>query len=126
MPVCPIAPIQARPQVTLTEWAVFEVPRNGTEKPWTRHLAGWSCEDRHGQVSSAVQSFDPATGKCVTRSGRVYQLRGRPGLCGDGRYVWQVWMARDSLTQCRDVTSEVVQALRGPTSPLEDAPGASS
>lgn len=112
MPVWPITPIDSRPSVTLTEWAVFEVPHLGPDKPWTRHLAGWSCEDRQGQVSSAVQAFDPATGKCITRSGRVYQLRGRPGLCGDGRYVWGVWMERDGLKEARDVTAEVQLAIQ--------------
>lgn len=112
MPVRSIAPIDSRPSVTLTGWAVFEVPRNGPDQPWTRHLAGWSCEDQQGQVSSAVQRFDPATGKCVTRSGRVYLLRGRPGLGGDALYVWGVWMRRDELEESRDVTNEVVEQMQ--------------
>lgn len=111
MPVWPIACIESRPSVTLTEWAVFEVSRHGPEQPWTRHLAGWACEDHQGQVSSAVQSFDPTTGKCITRSGRVYQLKGRPGLCADGLYVWQTWMAREGLKAAQDVTREVLQSI---------------
>jgi hypothetical protein len=86
MPVWKISSIEDRPQVTLEEWAVFEVPLNGPDQPLTRHLAGRSCEDCQGQVSSPVLAFDPNSGAFRTRSGRVYRLVGLPGLCADGSY----------------------------------------
>jgi hypothetical protein len=107
MTVWTIAPVELRPDVTLESWAVFEVPLNGPDQPWTRHLAGYSLEDGQGQVCSAVESFDPATGQCVTRSGRVYRLRGRPGLGQDAEYVWRRWKRIASITEERDVTKEV-------------------
>ena len=111
MPVWPIEPIEDHPSVTLRSWAAFEVPLHGHDQPWTRHLAGYSCEDRQGQVCSPVQSFDPATGQCVTRSGRVYLLQGRPGLDQDPEYVWRRWKRIADITQERDVTQEVFEAV---------------
>jgi hypothetical protein len=112
MPVWSIDTIKIRPTVTLTDWAVFEVPLRGSDQPWTRHLAGWSCEDHHGQVCSAVERFDPRTASCVTESGRVYRLRGNPGLNGDAEYVWNRWKAIAGITEEREVTQEVVESLR--------------
>jgi hypothetical protein len=109
--VWPIAPVDERPDVTLTDWAAFEVPLNGVDQPWTRHLAGWSCEDTQGQVCSAIESFDPATGQCVTSSGRVYRLKGRPGLCSDASYVWRRWKRIASVEDERNVTGSVFQAM---------------
>lgn len=48
MPVWSIDSIEDRPDVTLRDWAAFEVPLHGPDLPWTRHLAGWSCEDQQG------------------------------------------------------------------------------
>lgn len=112
MSVWSIAPVELRPDVTLESWAVFEVPLNGPEQPWTRHLAGYSLEDGQGQVCSAVESFDPATGQCITSSGRVYRLRGRPGLGPDAAYVWRRWKRIASITEERDVTREVFAELK--------------
>lgn len=111
MTVWTIAPVELRPDVTLESWAVFEVPLNGVDQPWTRHLAGYSLEDGQGQVCSAVESFDPASGQCVTRSGRVYRLRGRPGLGQDAEYVWRRWKRIASIPEERDVTKEVFDAM---------------
>jgi hypothetical protein len=111
MTVWAIRPITERPQVTLQDWAAFEVPLNGPGEQWTRHLVGWACEDGQGQVCSAVQQFDPATGRCVTSSGRVYRVRGNPGLRQDAEYVWQRWMKIANVQQQRDVTNEVFNAI---------------
>lgn len=112
MSVWSIDSIEDRPDVTLRDWAVFEVPLNGPGQPWTRHLAGWSCEDQQGQVCSAVQQFDPRTASCLTESGRVYRLLGRPGLNADAEYVWNRWKRIAGLTDEREVTKEIADALR--------------
>lgn len=114
MPVWPVDSIHERPHVTLRNWAAFEVPLNGTDGPWTRHLAGWSCEDAQGQVCSAVQLFDPASGQCVTQSGRIYRLLGPPGLSADAEYVWRRWKDIWEIQEHRDVTQDVVAAMREP------------
>lgn len=111
MTVWTIAPVELRPDVTLESWAVFDVPLNGLDQPWTRHLAGYSVEDGQGQVCSPIHAFDPAAGQCVTRSGRVYRLRGRPGLGLDAEYVWRRWKRIASITEERDVTKEVFAAM---------------
>jgi hypothetical protein len=121
MTVWSIEPVEDRPDVTLRDWAVFEVPLRGSDQPWTRHLAGWSCEDQQGQVCSAVQHFDPVTASCVTESGRVYRLRGRPGLCIDASYVWNRWKRIAGVTGERDVTQEVFGAIQAATGPAEGA-----
>lgn len=112
MPVWPISPVRRRPRVALTEWAAFEVPLNGPDQPWTRHLAGWSCEGEHGQVCSPIEDFDPSAGQCVTASGRVYRLLGRPGLCADGRYVWARWKDLEGVREERDVSAAVFEAIQ--------------
>jgi hypothetical protein len=115
--VWPIQSVEDRPDVTLTDWAAFEVPLHGPAEPWTRHLAGWSCEDRHGQVCSAIESFDPATGQCVTSSGRVYRITGRPGMNADAQYVWNRWKRIAGVEQERDLTREVVLAMKAGQQP---------
>lgn len=112
MPVWSIDSIEDRPDVTLRDWAAFEVPLHGSDQPWTRHLAGWSCEDQQGQVRSRVEQFDPRTGSFLTESGRVYRLAGRPGLNADAEYVWNRWKRIASLSEEREVTKEVADALR--------------
>ena len=111
MPIWAIDPIETRPQVTLRSWAVFEVPLDGLDQPWTRHLAGFALEDRQGQVSSPVTRFDPVLGQGVTRSERVYRLLSRPGLNSDALYVWQRWKDLAGVTEDRDVTAEVRMAM---------------
>lgn len=126
MPVWSIDSIEDRPDVTLRDWAAFEVPLHGPDQPWTRHLAGWSCEDQQGQVCSAVQQFDPQKGSCLTESGRVYRLSGRPGLNADAEYVWNRWKGIAAITEQRDVTLEVSAAMKAARLSSEAARGALS
>ncbi|GAB3656394.1 hypothetical protein [Ramlibacter alkalitolerans] len=119
--IWPIQSVEDRPDVTLTDWAAFEVPLNGPNEAWTRHLAGWSCEDRHGQVCSAIESFDPTTGQCLTSSGRVYRLTGRPGMNGDAQYVWNRWKRIAGVESERDVTREVLLAMKADQNPQTPA-----
>ncbi|MDP2325372.1 MAG: hypothetical protein Q8N51_15275 [Gammaproteobacteria bacterium] len=123
MAVWKIDSVQDRPQVTLRDWAVFDVPRSDPGKPWTRHLAGWSCEDHQGQVSSAVQRFDPSTRSCITGSGRVYRLQGCPGLGSDGEYVWNRWKGIAGVTEQRNVTQAVFDAIQAARASLVVAKG---
>ena len=112
------APIADLPQLTLQEWGVFEVQLPTEAGRWTRHFVGFSNETGHGQVSSPVETFDPATRSGVTRSGRVYQLRGRPGSDLDVSYVWSCWKALNGVAAERVVNDEVLadiqRAVPGP------------
>lgn len=102
------AAVEGRPEIWLSEWQVFEVkmPR----KPHrTRHFVGWSIQDRSGMVSSQVESFDPASMRGVTGSGRVYELRGRPGWNADAEHTWRGWMRVNEVVEYADVTASLVE-----------------
>lgn len=109
MPCWSIAPVEVRPEVTLTGWQTFEVQLPGLGGQRTRHLVGYSLEDRQGQVSSPVESFSLSNCASLTRSGRAYQLLGKPGMGADAEYVWNVWKSTWKVTQegVLDVSSEV-------------------
>ena len=99
-------PVSERPEIILTYWHVFEVKLPGrTER--TRHFAGQNITDHEGRASSAIETFDPATSRGTTESGRVYELRGSTGFTGDGEYTWNRWKKINSVTVVVDVTAEV-------------------
>ena len=104
--VWPIASIAERPSVTLTDWQVFEVklPNHSSK---TRHFVGYCLEDEFGQVSSAIQQFDPITLRGATESGRIYQLQGKPGWHADADHTWKRWKRISSVTVEVDVTDSL-------------------
>lgn len=112
MNVWSTAPIANLPQLTLHAWSVFEVQLPTEAGRWTRHFVGFASETGHGQVSSAVETFDPATGSGVTRSGRVYRLRGRPGSDPNVAYVWICWKKIGGVTAEREVADEVFAEIQ--------------
>lgn len=114
MPVWQVAKVDERPSVTLRDWGVFAVPHEDSSQPPTRHLVGWAREDRQGQVSSAIQVFDPSSSSCVSASGRVYRLQGKPGVGegSDAMYVWRIWLRRMGDPAAADVTDQIVEAIR--------------
>ena len=112
MTVWTMESVSALPEATLEGWAVFEVPLNGPDEPWTRHFVGYSRQGRHGQVSSAVELFDPATSCGIPQSARVYKLAGRPGSDADSDYVWARWKSIASVTEQRDVSAEVYADIK--------------
>lgn len=113
MSVWSVASIGTRPSVTLRNWMVFECSVPGHAASRTRHLVGYACEDRQGQVSSNIEHFDPSTGSFKTASGRVYRLEGSSGLDLDAEYVLARWLRMWSVTDLVDVTSNVEQQLAG-------------
>lgn len=104
------ASVTERAELVLTDWAVFEVQLPGNPGR-TRHFAGYNISDREGRASSAITVFDPATWRGVTKSGRVYGLRGMPGLTLDGEYVWRRWLAINGVTEAVDVTNELLAMM---------------
>ena len=96
---------------TLDAWMVLEVPFDGADKPWTRHLVGFRREGCKGQVSSPVELFDPVQRRAVTRSGQVYELSGLPGINGDAFVIWGRWKHANGIAHERDVTDEVAEDL---------------
>lgn len=91
MPVWNVLPINLAPEVELTDWAVFEL-ENGD-----RHFAGYNITHSEGRASSLIVSFDKTNMTGITSSGRVYSLVGKPGIYGDGLYVWGRWCNINSV-----------------------------
>lgn len=112
-----IEDITEQPSRTLDAWMVLEVPFDGPELPWTRHLVGWRVEGGKGQVSSPIEAVDPRRRLAMTRSGRVYELRHGPGLNGDAFATWSRWKARYGLQLERDVSDEVALIFAPPSLP---------
>ena len=104
------APVSARPEIVLRDWSVFEVQLPGLTMR-TRHFAGQNVTDHEGRTSSAITTFDAATGRGITQSGRVYQLHGGTGLSGDGEYTWCRWLSINSATDVMDVTAEIKKMM---------------
>ncbi len=107
-----LEPVCRQPTKTLEAWSVYEVPFDGLDAPWTRHLVGFRLEGCKGQVSSPVEAFDPVSRRAVTRSGQVYELGVGPGLSADAFVVWSVWLHTNRIQDIRDVTDEVELLLR--------------
>ena len=107
MPSWVVGPVEDEPEVVLLAWSVFEVPVGNDTRRTTRHFVGLTPELKHVRVSSPVRTFDPAGRRGRTRSGRVYELRGRPGADADARYVWASWRAMNHVQREWDVTAEV-------------------
>lgn len=90
--------------ITLVQCQVLEVKAG--PKVGERRLVGYSEEGWEGRVSTPITSFDPTTRKCITKSGRVYQLVGPPGFDADGDYVWRWWAKANHVTGKIDVSTE--------------------
>lgn len=106
-----VARIDQLPTKTMDAWMVLEVPFDGADKPWTRHLVGFRREGCKGQVSSPVELFDPVRRRAVTRSGRVYEFGPLPGINGDAFAMWGRWKHANGISDERDVTDEVAEDL---------------
>lgn len=106
-----VEPILEPPSRTLDAWMVMEVPFDGSELPWTRHLVGWNVESTKGRVSSPVAAIDPRRRRARTRSGGVYELRHGPGLNTEAFSTWCRWKSKHGLEQELDVSDDVAALL---------------
>lgn len=111
MPYWSVSPVNEQPQITLSQWRVFEVDLLRTGASLTRHFVGRSLESGNGRVSSPIQKFDPLSGCGVTRSGRVYRLAGDAGYHADASYTWAQWKSLNGTTDEQDVTDQVIRSL---------------
>lgn len=93
--------LASQPQFDLGGWTVVETPDGD------HHLIGIDLANGNGQVSSAIQSFDRATRRCVTASGRVYDLHPASGISTDNaRYVWEAWRRHNDVETWTDVSEQ--------------------
>lgn len=109
-----IAPVDRQPALALVRWRVLEI------KAGQRHLTGWCVENRGGRVSSLIWTFDPATARAITRSSRVYQLKGPPGDDRDASCVWLQWAIANKVLEVRDRTDEIHEDICRATGQYED------
>lgn len=107
-----IEAIPQGPTKTLDAWSVYEVPFDGLDAPWTRHLVGFRLEGCKAQVSSPVVAFDPVTRRALTRTGQVYELRVGPGFNLDAFVTWSTWVYSNRIQDAVDVTDDVELLLR--------------
>lgn len=110
--------VSAQPVVILQRWRVLEVENQQGQVQ--RHFVGYNAQDWEGRVSTAIQQFDPVSGQGITRSGRTYQLMGKPGYDSDGAWVWVHWSKAQGLTNERDVSREFWSAMVNANQDLEE------
>ncbi|ALV07721.1 hypothetical protein [Roseateles depolymerans] len=107
-----------QPDAVLTSWRAFEVEVPGLAGP-TIHIAGYIGAEGCGRVTSPIEELDAANRSVVTSSGRVYQLRGAPGLNGDAEYVWAKWQRLWKTTVLADATADLLRQFDGARPPQE-------
>jgi hypothetical protein len=121
MPLWSIASVDDEPEVLLESWAAYKVKLARYPEP-SVHLTGYVIGGGGGRVTSAVQEIDAATRRVRTRSGRVYELRGRPGANLDAEYTWNRWVSIQDAEVLRDVTEDVLAQLVVPALPARPSP----
>ncbi len=104
MPIWNVEPVADQPDLSLVSWQVMQVPDGG------RHFVGYCPENREGRASSVIELMDLERLQGITSSGRVYQLKGKPGWNPDAEHTWRRWCAINSVTAYEDVTAEVWKA----------------
>lgn len=98
--------VEESPHVQLARWSILRVPPEGD-----LHFVGWNREGE-GRMSSAVVAFDSATRRGRTKSGRTYELIGKPGWDTDAEYVANIWLRRRGC-------SDQAHSLRLPATEIE-------
>lgn len=85
MPTWNMPPVSQEATVTLCRWQIYRISMGGEHWDFVR---GWDVANACGRCSTPVIEFDPANRRMITRSGRVYVLKGPSGLDEDAAYVF--------------------------------------
>ena len=104
MPIWNVASVDDEPELSLRSWRILEVTYANPDEPSTRHIVGCTVGRSSGRVSSAIHVIDMMTLKAVSKSGRVYELRGMPGYNLEAEYVWNGWASINEVSAWTDVT----------------------
>ena len=102
MPVWKPTPVDASPTLNMRPWTLIRTGRGDV------HVVGYNITEGEGRVSSPILEFDLATRTAVTRSGRRYVLRGKPGANADASYTFAVWCDAMKVLSWTDVSAEVL------------------
>ncbi|WP_431274650.1 hypothetical protein ACQ858_22070 [Variovorax ureilyticus] len=114
MAIWSIGPVVEEPEVELVDWRVYGL-RGVYGDSVSRHFAGTCAAEGSGRVSSGIQTFDAARHRGTTRSGRVYELVGRPGWSMNADYVWSAFCRIHPVQEVRDVTFEFAEQAKRET-----------
>ena len=104
MPMWNVASVDDEAELSLCSWRILEATYASPEQPATRHFVGCTVDRSSGRVSSAIQVIDVVSRRGVTKSGRVYELRGMPGYNLEAEYVWNGWASINEVSAWTDVT----------------------
>lgn len=101
------ASVADAPEVTLWQWAVFQLP-NGN-----RHCCGWREQPGRCRVSTPIVSMDAASASAVTTSGRLYRLSGPPAD-QDGLAFWRACLHANlaATADAIDITAAIETEIR--------------
>ncbi|MCX4156294.1 MULTISPECIES: hypothetical protein [Paraburkholderia] len=103
MPIWKPRPASEVPKIPLSRWRIFET------EDGTRHFVGVDMFDSSARVSSPIVTFDPATLKGKTQTGRIYELVGRKGWSLNVEYVWMRWCELYEVTSYTDITERLLE-----------------
>ncbi|SMG36901.1 hypothetical protein SAMN06265784_103431 [Paraburkholderia susongensis] len=98
MPIWRPRPASELSRIPLSQWRIFELPDG------SRHFVGVDMFDRSGRVSSPIATFDAASMRGTTQTGRIYELVGQQGWSVQAEYVWMRWREMYEVTSYIDVT----------------------
>jgi hypothetical protein len=96
----------------LHTWQIYKVVEaKAHHEFFGYHFVGYDVRGYHGAVSSKIEQFDPVKMCGVTRSGRVYQLVGAPGVNADGQHTLAGWVLANEVV-VEDATDEFARHYR--------------
>lgn len=96
------APVASQPRLRLASWRIMRTDRGEI------HFIGYAVDNHEGRVSTGIQPLDLAARTGETRSGRLYELIGKPGHYPDADYVWAMWARVNGVKRAEDVTAELL------------------
>ena len=103
--------IDNQPELDWSDWAIFEA-KMAHPSVLAGHFAGYNVRDRdrdrEGRASCAIVTLDLVALTGVAESGRVYHLRGRPGLRAVGLYFWGRRLRINKSTDVVEITNSVL------------------
>lgn len=106
MPIWSVESIDSEPEIVLVDWIIFEVNSQHRQQK-TSHFVGYNLCGREGRVSSAIVQFDREKMIGMTKSGRIYNLKGPQGTGSpDGLHTWNYWCLHSKITTCDVVSSD--------------------
>ena len=75
-------------------------------------FVGYAVDNHEGRVSTVIQSLDAAARTGLTRSGRLYELIGKPGRDPNADYTGAMWARLNGVIRAKDVTVELLSGER--------------